>query len=206
MKRKLMTLSLSLGATTILAQGIVDFYNTSTTLVSSGPAGQETVISGPPGAYYFGLLIAPPGSSQLSQFTFSGLYATNIVPSIPGQVFGGYSVRVPNWVAGTSMSFLVAGWSASLGHDWSPQWTSGVFAGSGEFGLSSIGTGTSGALGAPPLSPSPMFGGLSGIQTGWDLSPVPEPSVLGLWGLAGIISLTHCLRRLRRPGRSRECR
>ncbi len=62
---------------------------------------------------------------------------------------------------------------------------SGSFADQGHFGLSSIGLGRSGAPGAPPLSPTPLFGGEMGIQTGWNLEPVPEHpvtlvSVIGL--------------------------
>jgi hypothetical protein len=74
------------------------------------------------------------------------------------------------------MSFLVAGWSASLGHDRNQQWMNGNFGGVGFFGLSGIGIGfPGGPSGGVPVPYLYLFGGM-GIQTGWNLSPVPEPS------------------------------
>jgi hypothetical protein len=78
------------------------------------------------------------------------------------------------------MSFLVAGWSSTLGHDWNQGWLSGNFGAAGYFGLSSSGTGTAGGpSGGVPAPGWPLFGpsGSGSIATGWNLAPVPEPSV-----------------------------
>jgi hypothetical protein len=175
---------------TTYAQGLVNFFNPSMNFVTAGPVAQETPISGPADSYYFGLLIAPPGTMDSSQFTFTGVYATNLAT---GRLYGGTSVPVPGWSPGTTESFLIAGWSASLGHDWNIQWQSGIFSFAGSFGVSSIGTGVSGGVGVPTSPALDLFGGPNsptGIQTGWNLAPVsavPEPLPLSLALLGTLI-------------------
>jgi hypothetical protein len=88
----LITLSLSLATATTFAQGLVNFYNTSTTLISTGPQGSQLAINGPPGAYYFGLLISASRSAA-GPFIFSGVYATNLATA--GMFSGGAGVTVP---------------------------------------------------------------------------------------------------------------
>jgi hypothetical protein len=171
------------------SQGLVNFFNIGSTLVSAGPSGGPSV--GPsPGAYYFALLTAPAGSSSPLQFTFTGLYATNI--SVAGRFFGGTGVAVPGWQPGTSRSFMVAGWSSNFGHDWNQDWLAGDFPDQGVFGLSSVGTGIAGgATSVGPIPPLNLFGGAVGIQVGWNLVPVgppiPEPTTTTL-GILGIIA------------------
>ena len=177
------------------AQGTVDFYNTPATLVSAGPQGQESLISGTAGSYYFGLLIAPAGTADPTQFLFTGLYATNIGSSSPGRLAGSLVAPVPKWGIGASMSFLVAGWSASLGHDWSEKWITGSFDNTGVFGFSSISTGIAGGPGAPPISPLILFGGVTGIQSGWNLSPVPEPSGFRLLVIGLLVAVCFHLKK-----------
>jgi hypothetical protein len=193
MKKYLVTLSLSLAAVTTFAQGAVNFFNGTTTLVSAGPVGQQTIISQPQGSYYFGLLTAPSGASDLSQFSFAGVYATNLGAASPGQFSGGPRTYVAGWLPGVTMSFVVAGWSSTLGHDWSQQWLSGGFGGDGFFGFSPIGSGAAGAprtgvAGPPPLN---LFGGGTGVLTGWNLAPVPEPSIMALAALGAIALMLH---------------
>jgi hypothetical protein len=125
---------------TTAGQGLVTFLNWSNETVTAGSVGQQTAISGPVGSYYFGLLIAAPGTADPSQFIFTDVYATNL-NGAPGRLYGGSAVPVPGWFAGAEMSYMVAGWSASLGHDWSPQWQSGIFATTGYFGFSTVATG-----------------------------------------------------------------
>jgi hypothetical protein len=178
----LMAMSISM----TFAQGTVVFANTPTTLVSYGLVGQEAPITGSPGSYFFGLLIAPPGIVAPSQFTFTGVYATNA--AIAGRILpGAYEPTVPGWPVAATMSFLVAGWSASLGRDWNEQWVSGNFDTAGYFGLSAVGTGIAGSP-LPPSAPLYLFGGLE-IQSGWNLAPVPEPSAAALLalGAAGLM-------------------
>ena len=178
MKRTSVTILSLLAVSSSLAQGTVNFFNTDTTLVSNGIGGDPGHFL--PGSFYFGLLIAPAGTTNPLQFSFASVYATNL--AIEGRYFGGSGVVVPGWPTGTSESFMVAGWSASLGHDWNQGWLSGNFAGVGEFGLSPIGTSL----------PGNLFGGATGIQTGWAVwrvGAVPEPSstVLGIVGLATLV-------------------
>lgn len=186
MNKRLLTLSLFLMISTAFAQGTVNFINLSTTLVSAGAAGQQVAISGSPGSYYFGLLIAPAGTLDPIQFRFAGLYATNVGDAFPGRLRGDLGVPVEGWLPGVTMSFLVAGWSSSLGHDWDQQRLNGSFGASGFFGLSSIGTGfPGGPSGGVPVAALNLFQptGGSGITTGWNLapvSPVPEPSAAAI--------------------------
>ena len=183
-------------------QGTVTFMNGPGTLISAGASGQQTAIAGPAGSYYFGLLIASPGITEPTQFMFSGIYATNVGTPFPGQINGGESIGVPGWAFTSTMSFFVAGWSSSLGHDWNQQWLASQFGAPGYFGVSSIATGTSGGPGLPPYVPLPLFGGPTGIQTGFDLLPVPEPSVLSLGVAGGALLLARFYRRVRSlPGR-----
>jgi len=174
----LVLLALSVSAS--LAQGTVNFFNTATTLVSNGIGGHPIGYLHPSvGAWFFGLLIAPTGTTNPLQFSFANVYATNL--SLAGRFFGGSGVMVPEWPAGTSESFMVAGWSASLGHDWNQAWLRGDFAIDGWFGLSPVSTSL----------PGNLFGGATGIQTGWAVWPigaVPEPSS-GVLGLVGAVTL-----------------
>jgi hypothetical protein len=176
-----------LAAGTTSAQGLVTFLNWSNETVTVGSLGQQTPISGPAGSYYFGLLIAAPGTTDPSQFIFADVYATNL-DGAPGRLYGGGAIPVPSWFPGTTKSFLVAGWSSSLGHDWNAQWQSGIFDASGFFGLSSVATGISGGAGVPPGPPLSLFAfgnSPTGINTGWNLapvSPIPEPAPFSLAG------------------------
>jgi len=174
-KRRLIFFSLMLGTATTFAQGLINFFNTSTTLVStSDRSGQSSAISAPPGTYYFGLLTS---SIPSGTFTFSGLYATNLAV---GRFTGGNGVAVSGWAEGTLGSYEIAGWSSVLGHDLNPDWLNGNFAAAGYFGLSAIGTGRSGCVFAHDTCPNlNLFGG-TGITTGFTLYQVPEPSTIAL--------------------------
>jgi hypothetical protein len=203
MKKACVCLSISFVAVTAFAQGTVTFRNTPTTLISSGPVGQEAVVAGPAGSYYFGLLIAPAGTTDPNQFAFTHTYATNglEVGFAPGRLFGGWSVQVPGRLPGMNMSFLVAGWSSTLGLDGNQGWLSGTFGAPGYFGLSSIGTGAAGGpSGGVPAPALPLFGpvGEIYINTGFNLDPVPEPPNASI---AALGVLTPILYRTRLPTR-----
>jgi hypothetical protein len=193
MKRNLIILSLSLVTSAAVAQGLVNFYNNPNTLV--GPWPYEGVYAGLPlaGSFYFGLLTAPPGTSDPRLFSFSNVYGTN--GNIAGRFTGGSGVEVPGWAPGTTRSFMVASWSKNLGHQWDPGWLSGNFASPGLFGLSSIGTGMAGGFdGTSSIFALSVFGGSSGIQTGFYLYPVgliPEPSIAALTFLGGAMLMFY---------------
>lgn len=182
MKKLAVMLCLTALATGVYAQGLINFFNNATTLVSDN----GVATSGPVGAYYFGLFIAPEGTSDPMAFAFSGLYGTNQASA--GRFTGGANQGMPNFPAGQTRAILVRGWSADLGHDWNPEWLQMVFPGAtptSVYGTSAIaptfiaggfdGTGTIPTLVA--------FGGTTGIQGGLSLELVPEPTSLALAGL-----------------------
>jgi hypothetical protein len=174
-RQALFGLVLSLVFPSAFAQGWINFLNSPVTLFSvRNSNGTEIGLNG---TYYFSLLTAPVGTSDPAQFVFNGVYATN--QPVAGRFFGGSFLAVPNWGIGSSKSYLIAGWSASLGFTWNPAWLDGVFSSSGYFGMSPIGTGVAGGIfdtNKPPIPPLNLFGG-TGIQAGFSLYPVdvPEP-------------------------------
>jgi hypothetical protein len=189
MKKLAAILCLSALTTGAFAQGLVTFLNNSSTLSSATVNGTSAATSGAPGAYFYALLLAPAGTTDPKAFSFpaGGLYATNI--SAAGRFNGGANLAAAGWAAGASMSYEVAIWSASLGHDWQAGWLQGNFGtASGVFGLSAIATGISGGAGSPASPAYNLFGGATGISTGFNASPtggapIPEPTSMALAGL-----------------------
>jgi hypothetical protein len=172
----------------VFAQGLINFFNNANTLVSAYPG---TPISAPVGSFYFGLLT----STNISNFTFSGVYGTN--QAVAGRFTGGANVQVAGWAPGTSRYFEVVGWSASLGPTFNPSWffstPNATF-----FGSSAIGSGLAGGFNGTGTLPNlNIFGGATGIQSGFALlTPVPEPSATSLAVAGGILLVIH--RRVRR--------
>jgi hypothetical protein len=179
MKKLAAILCLSALTTGAFAQGLVTFNNGVTSLITSGAAGSmANLAAGSAGSYYFALLTSP---SSAGPFTFAGVYATNTAGA--GKIAGG-TVPVTGWAPGATMSYEVAGWSASLGTTWTPGWLIGNFATAGFFGISAVATGTAGGGSPVPAPAWNIFGG-SGL-TGFNLSPVapvPEPTSMALAGL-----------------------
>jgi hypothetical protein len=175
-------------------QGLINFFNNTATLVSAGQPGNSAAISTSPESYYFGLLTSPVGANQ---FTFSGVYGTN--QSVAGRFTGGANVTVSGWTPGTARDFEVAGWSSSLGPTFNPAWLTTHPAGQNDFfGVSSVGNGTAGGFDGTGILPNTgIFGGATGIQTGFNLTPgaVPEPSSLTLVSV-GAFALLMLRRRL----------
>lgn len=178
----------------VLAAGSVYFINSSLTFITTNGTGGSGLMSGSSGSFYFGLFIAPNGTTDPDIldpiWTFSGVYATN---TSPGLLTGGPLALVNGWEPGTTMSYTVAGWSANLGHDWSlisDQLNDDSWIESGVFGQSAIGWATAGGRLPsgiirlpPPLFTLEIAG--SSLNTGFALNEVPEPnassmSVLGL--------------------------
>lgn len=188
MKKNVIMLLLLLAGYSGMAQGLVNFMNTGTTLISTSSG---TIVYA--GQYYFGLFTAPAGTTDPLQFTFSGLYATNLATA--GRIAGGANVPVPGWLPGETRSFLVWGWSANLGHDWDEAWVNWGTAvwppwtlnPPGYLGYSPIGTGPAGGFnGYENLPTLAIFGGTSGIS-GWGMVWIPEPSVAGLLCVAAAL-------------------
>jgi hypothetical protein len=177
MKKQIASLCIILVVSAGFAQGLVNFYNTPTTLVSYQAPGTP-LIQGPPGAYYFGLLIYPNGFG--GDLIFSGVYGTNT--GTPGMFNGGAGVAVPGWAAGETLAYDVYGWSANMGHDWNPQWLTGFLPPNAFFGGSGAGTGVAGGTSSNGTFPTlDLFGG-DNAAGGFRLSgtAVPEPSTAAL--------------------------
>ncbi len=164
-------------STTAFSQGLVNFLNNATTLVSA----DGTAIQGPRESYYFGLLIAPAGTRDHALFTFSGAYGTN--QATAGRFSGGANVAIPNWPAGQTMAFRVVGWTADAGHDWDPGWLGGYFGGfpGTQIGFSAIAEGVAGGFDGTSNIPNLNVFGYPTINSGFNL----QWACLGpyFWGL-----------------------
>jgi len=176
---------LCLGALTTgaFAQGLVTFANTGITQISTTPAGGTAAAfsASPVGSYYFALLTSASGAGP---FSFSGVTATNTASA--GRMGPpGYTPTVASWAPGATLFYEVAGWSASLGAAFNPNWLNGQFGGaSGFFGTSAIASGAAGGGSPVPAPALPLFGG-TGLQ-GFNMSAVgavPEPTSMALAGL-----------------------
>jgi len=183
MKKLALTLCLAAFTTGAFAQGLVNFLNSPTTLISAG--GTSTAATA--GQYYFGLFTAPVGTTSFDAFQFSGIYATNLASA--GRFTGGTGVPITGWAAGESRAFYVLGWSAIYGRDamaalgylnanLAP--IEGGFA--GRSAIAPAGVAGGGPQSLPNLN---IFGGTQGLTAGFNmvLIPVPEPTSFALAGL-----------------------
>src|SRR5690348_15795419 len=97
MKKLAAIICLGALATGAFAQGVVNFGNNNSTLVTATSGGTTNSIAGSGTAlYYFGLLT---GSSAAGPFTFSGLTTTN---SVAAGRFVDNNAVVPGWAPGTT--------------------------------------------------------------------------------------------------------
>jgi len=209
-----------------VGQGIVDFRNNSGQNVSTNNTldiyGNPTGQSGSgltfgnaaaPQGYYYALLMQPyaggptnnPTASTLLSggWLYTGAGATNVVNA--GRLGGGpTNVTSFNDPIGQGNQFVIVGWSSNVATNGLAGWltvSNSLSLGSwstangltGYFGVSQVGTGTgSGSLASAEL----LFGGATGIQSGWNLYvvPTPEPSTFAFAGL-GALSLWSLRRR-----------
>lgn len=185
MKKLAVALCLTALTTGAFAQGLVNFFNNSTTLISSGAPGNATAINTPAGTYYFALLTAASGTTDPKAFTFSGALGTN--QATAGRFTGGGNVAITGWTPGQVKSFEVAGWSSTLGTTFNSTWLTTMPAG---FGLSTIASGSPGGFnsGTGGTDPNLNIFGLSAVSSGF-LIPVPEPSTFALAGLGAAAML-----------------
>lgn len=181
MKKRICIAILYTMASGAFGQGVVSFYNNMSTLIS-GPVGDPTPLPFPLEPYYFALLTAPVGSTQLSQFTFSGVYGTN-QPVASGRFTGGVAA-VPGWAPGTQRAFMVVGWSSYFwGHDFQSSWL-GLTQPLGGLGWSMIASGSPGGFNPQTGQTSmslPIFSSTT-ISQGFEIL-IPEPNTLALAGL-----------------------
>ena len=155
-----------------LAQGLISFLNTPTTLISVGYPGISTAITNPAGWYYFGLFTAPAGTTDRYSFAFTGVYATNL--NAAGKIYGGLNVVVPGWPVGEARALMVYGWPATAGPIWNPAW-----------------------LNAPPLEGLGWSGIATGIAGGFDVQTGENLPTLNIFGSttisAGFSIYNQCL-------------
>jgi hypothetical protein len=202
MKKILIAIGLIAMVTSSQAQGLVNFLNSSTTLITLTDARQANpnlgaLPAGVPGTFRFELFRAAAGTSTDVGFIATGLIATNITTA--GRLIGGNGLAVPGTSLGGTAALLVRGWSANLGTTYAEalvNYNAGV---GGFLGSSSIAANflLGGDGGAGNIPTSPVFGASANqITSGFALnySPVPEPSSMVLAGL-GAASLLLFRRR-----------
>jgi hypothetical protein len=227
MKKLITTLCLGALASAAFAQGTVNFANGGTTIISTnsvglgGTAGQADSTAG---AYNYALFIAPSTVTTIDSslqgllggpWTFTGNTATNgTVAALRGRLNGG-TPAVPGWGIGQTNSFLVLGWSTSLGSSWGAisnqlsgaSLNSGVWSGpnlsptGGFLGASGVGfLQAGGSQGTVLFLTPPLFGSADTAQghpvLGFNLftTNVPEPTSFALAGL-GIAAMAILRRR-----------
>jgi hypothetical protein len=185
MKKLAAMLCLSAMTTGAFAQGLINFNNSPTTLLSANIGGNVATLSGASGTYLFGLLTS---AAATGPFTFASVYGTNLVNTSGGRFTGGNGVAVTGWAPGVTMFYEIAGWASAGGNTtFKPAWVNanGTAASSGLpslFGVSAIASGAAGG-GPNALPPLPLFGGASGLTSGFTLVGVPEPTSMALAGL-----------------------
>ncbi len=198
MKKVLIAIGLAALVSSSQAQGLINFLNSSTSLVTLSSNG-VSMGSTPTtlGGYRYELFSAPAGTATSSAFVASGLIATNTAQA--GRFVAGNGLAIPGQPLGGTCAILVRGWSANLGNNYAQalanQAALGGFIGESSIALNFLLGGDGGAGNIPT---SPAFGGSSGIQGGFVLNYgggiVPEPSSMVLAGL-GAASLLLFRRR-----------
>jgi hypothetical protein len=177
--------ALSTGA---FAQGLLNFLNSATTLVtlrSNGVALGATPAASL-GTYRYELFRAPAGTLTSSAFVSSGLIATNLTTA--GRLNGGNGLTVPGTALGGTSAIMVRGWSSNLGQTYAEAKANyDSFAILGFLGESAIAPNflMGGDGGSGPVPNSPVFGASANqITSGFELIySIPEPTSMTLAGL-----------------------
>lgn len=216
MKKLLFTLALAGISASSFGQGYVTVAGTAqnatnTTSISSSWTG-GSLNSGTFGAlgatttgqsYKYALLTTTVGGattslygsgSALNSWLYTGLIGGN--NTFAGRLTIGAGLQAQNAPVGQSQTWILVGWSTSLGADWA---TVAPLIAAGDFGNAAgyLGwtlTGTGAAAAAPPTGPL-IIQGTGGIIPGafslLQVTPaaVPEPSTLALAGLGGLALL-----------------
>lgn len=169
---------------------------------TTGKAGSATANS-----YFYTLLISSatqttnnPLAAGWSQAFYSNsltlgspMLATNFPNAgFSGQFFGpnnNQSTVITNWPAATVDSFVLVGWSASLGNNWltvSNELSSGNWQANGYFGVSQVGNLASGGGGNNPAATLFGAGGITSTTDLYAITTTPEPATIALAGLGGL--------------------
>jgi len=215
MKKLAVTLSLLAVAAGAFAQGSVNPGNTGTTrfqtnsVGAGGTVGNAASASGP--GFYYEVLTAPSTVTSVDSslqallsgpWSDTGLRATNA--AIAGSSSG--ATGVANWNVGVSQSYIVVGWSGSLGTTWSQVsaelagavlnngvWTGAGFASTPGGWLGATGVGwrqAGGVVGSTTIPTAGLFGTVDDAHgttintpTSLFIVNVPEPTSFALAGL-----------------------
>ena len=115
MKKILITIGLAALVSSSQAQGLINFLNSSTTLVtlSNGVVNLGSTPAGVPGTFRYELFVAPAGTLTPGSFVTTGLIATNLTTA--GRLNGGNNLIAPGVPLGSTRAILIRGWSANLG-------------------------------------------------------------------------------------------
>lgn len=211
--KKLLTVAALTAATCVsFGQGVVNFNNSSSTLISAGTVPNASTGTSMPGSstrlFYFAIFVAPSGTvtgdDQAAPLPNDPLWQTvggtnvNHATAVGRLATTATAVVIPGVAGGGTADFIVRGWSANAGASWAAAlafWNGGnpaqdMWLGSSEIGNNII-LGDGAAIGTPTLF------GVSGTQVGgfnMVLYSVPEPSSMVLAGL-GAASLLLFRRR-----------
>jgi len=217
MKKLVVTLSLVALATGAFAQGSITIVNSSSTtfhtnsLGIGAAAGNAQAASGG-GNYFYEVLtaastVAAPGSAvnlaSLISGTWSDTGVSGVNSGVAGRTSGASITSANNWAASAVQDYLVVGWSATAGANWSQinsnltklvltpgnggnnYWTSlpgGLAPGSflGWTVVGQVASNPSGQPGAGLFGASPLISGNTDLLV---VGAVPEPATLALAGL-----------------------
>lgn len=196
MKKTIAMLVLGGAICSSFAQGTLTFNNAAATLISTNTVhgGPATGTTSPVlGSWYYALLTAPTTTTTYAgnndpNWTFRAI-ATNSANATGGRLVGGQPTTV-GIAGGSTLNFIIRGWSANLGATWSEvlnslQTPAGIAGGSYYLGQSAIGLNA--IFNDPAASPvNPAFGtGGGSTVPGFtlDFTQVPEPSSMALAGL-----------------------
>ena len=202
MKKTLTTLALVAVTAASFAQGVVNFGNGSTTLIS---ANGTSIPGSSVSTFYFAVFMAPSGTVTqdfLAAPAFgdatwgSALYTTvNHATAVGRLATTAGAAVIPGYNGGSTADFIVKGWSANAGATYAEAlaaFTGGTVP-TAYFGVSRIANNI--VLGDGGGIPTPSLFGVGGNQViGFNLTSVPEPSSMALAGL-GAASLLMFRRR-----------
>ena len=163
------------------AQGVVDFHNTGTTQITTNSFTGATGATLGAGNYLFGLYVGPFGS-PLDSLSPVG-FAPNI--SLPGFFGTTGNFISTGFPPGTQLSFQVRGWSSIAGNSFEQAY---AYASGANFPIAYLGVSAPGFLTVPSSGSVVLFGTGPGQVGGFQLTPIPEPSITVL-GLLGTLTL-----------------
>jgi hypothetical protein len=173
------------------AQGLLHFNNTPLTLISAN--GSPMPVSGEQ-RFYFALFLASSTTVDTSGITlpltdpnFQSVEAYNTNSSLAAGRLAPYPNVVTSYPPGSTVDFVVRGWSANAGNTWEEalkNWNGGSPYLSMFIGSSTVGNDLVISGGAQPY---PTIFGTSalGQVPGFDMPFIPEPSTLALAVLGG---------------------